>query len=553
MSGLSALFSLSDAAARVPPIPVSTAESVKVPKDSKDMSSGKNGSYALKHRRLSSTGQTRRRMNDARDAVSRPAPANLSAASALASLSSLSLTPSGITSSISSGHNLHSHSHHARGRSNASIAQPIFAPNPNGASGMGALASSVPETSYAQDMASTVADDIEVDVEDFDDGASVAESVGGRSIDKRISKNARVKKRGTIFQCESCSKVYRHPSCLVKHRWEHSPHWREASKFMLSKHQQVQLLEAATILSHLTPGSSLPDDRSHWPSFLSNGLLPPPSVENTAAMNPQMTTVSARSGTKSTPSSLNGAHHLVSSSVPARAQAPHLDRNRSTSVTSTASGAAGGPRLHDFSVPNGITQIRPGLLAHATAPGAPSQVLSGSVLPYADEELDIKEEKDALPSLVSMEVVSPSKPQPMSVPVTVNTRNNFEAYRDGGSAFSASGFSVESGSVAVSLAHSGGWSLPHSDLRSSSVTRSFSGSRSDDDEDGPHSTRDGSEGDVDVDISVADTQTDRLDGDASFGEYASAGFGYASRTSTGTGALVKKETDDGWEEMDMEL
>lgn len=38
-------------------------------------------------------------------------------------------------------------------------------------------------------------------------------------------------------------KVYRHPSCLIKHRWEHTPHWREASKLMLSKHQQVQLLE----------------------------------------------------------------------------------------------------------------------------------------------------------------------------------------------------------------------------------------------------------------------------------------------------------------------
>ena len=39
--------------------------------------------------------------------------------------------------------------------------------------------------------------------------------------------------------------VYRHPSCLIKHRWEHTPQWREASKFVLSKHQQVQLLEAS--------------------------------------------------------------------------------------------------------------------------------------------------------------------------------------------------------------------------------------------------------------------------------------------------------------------
>lgn len=39
--------------------------------------------------------------------------------------------------------------------------------------------------------------------------------------------------------------IYRHPSCLIKHRWEHTPHWREASKFVLSKHQQVQLLEVS--------------------------------------------------------------------------------------------------------------------------------------------------------------------------------------------------------------------------------------------------------------------------------------------------------------------
>ena len=41
--------------------------------------------------------------------------------------------------------------------------------------------------------------------------------------------------------------IYRHPSCLIKHRWEHTPHWREASKFVLSKHQQVQLLEVSHV------------------------------------------------------------------------------------------------------------------------------------------------------------------------------------------------------------------------------------------------------------------------------------------------------------------
>ncbi|EEB96757.1 hypothetical protein MPER_04055 [Moniliophthora perniciosa FA553] len=76
-----------------------------------------------------------------------------------------------------------------------------------------------------------------------------------------ISKNG--KKRGMDHKCESCS----------KHRWEHTPHWRESSKYVLSKHQQVQLLEAAAILSHFSQdsatGTSLPEDRSLWPSFLS--------------------------------------------------------------------------------------------------------------------------------------------------------------------------------------------------------------------------------------------------------------------------------------------
>ncbi|KAG8893737.1 hypothetical protein FRC01_013385, partial [Tulasnella sp. 417] len=94
------------------------------------------------------------------------------------------------------------------------------------------------------------------------------------------------RKKGVIYRCETCSKVYRHPNCLLKHRWEHSPAWREASKFLLSKHQQVQLLEAAAILSHITPreettgtGTSLPDDRALWPSYLSGGLLAAPSTK----------------------------------------------------------------------------------------------------------------------------------------------------------------------------------------------------------------------------------------------------------------------------------
>ncbi|KZO94505.1 hypothetical protein CALVIDRAFT_556304 [Calocera viscosa TUFC12733] len=91
---------------------------------------------------------------------------------------------------------------------------------------------------------------------------------------------AHVKDGKRIYVCEDCQKVYRHRSCMDKHRWEHSPHWLPSSKFLLSKHQQVQLLEAAAILSHISaPARSLPDDRALWPKYLAEvATAPGPQV-----------------------------------------------------------------------------------------------------------------------------------------------------------------------------------------------------------------------------------------------------------------------------------
>lgn len=161
---------------------------------------------------------------------------------------------------------------------------------------------------------------------------------------KPIIIDSKTKKRGMDYKCESCSKVYRHPSCLIKHRWEHTPHWREASKFVLSKHQQVQLLEAAAILSHLSPnsstGTSLPEDRSMWPSFLSGGSLP-------------------------TASALSVPNH--------------------TDTT--------GPRLHDYTVPasvstGNITHLRPGLIGVSTSTSSWSSRSRSNELEEAEEEED---------------------------------------------------------------------------------------------------------------------------------------------------------------------
>jgi len=91
-------------------------------------------------------------------------------------------------------------------------------------------------------------------------------------------------------------------------------------------------VQAAAILSHLTPsasgGSSLPDDRSLWPSFLSGGALPPP-----VPLSESVTEATA---------------YPTSSSVPS------------------------GPRIHDYSLPStsvsGITRLRPGIIAVPTDP-----------------------------------------------------------------------------------------------------------------------------------------------------------------------------------------
>lgn len=102
---------------------------------------------------------------------------------------------------------------------------------------------------------------------DDDDAPSVSGGNGGGRNGKELP----------IHRCESCNKVYRHPSCLVKHRWEHTVHWKEASKFLMSKHQQVQLLEAAAILVNMDGDSaSLPDEKALWPAAVSpaaSGLL----------------------------------------------------------------------------------------------------------------------------------------------------------------------------------------------------------------------------------------------------------------------------------------
>ncbi|KAJ7148807.1 hypothetical protein C8R43DRAFT_517571 [Mycena crocata] len=237
------------------------------------------------HRRLSSTGR-RRRLSDARDAASRP----LSVGTPALSMAALSLSSSASPPP-------------------QAVTMPASAPT----------RSSVP--------------------------IPIAHTPSGR------------KKRGIDHKCESCSKIYRHPSCLIKHRWEHTPHWRTLSSLphptsssgggggVLSKHAQVQMLEAAAILSHLSPdsetGTSLPEDRGMWPRWVSGGAL---EGEGGIAVGPD-----------GEPLSFGGAASEYGGDVPAS-----YGGSEYGSVGGTGR-SAGRPRLHDYEVPRGA-EVRAGVV-----------------------------------------------------------------------------------------------------------------------------------------------------------------------------------------------
>lgn len=131
-----------------------------------------------------------------------------------------------------------------------------------------------------------------------------------------------------LHRCEACSKVYRHPSCLIKHRWEHTVYWKEASKFLMSKHQQVQLLEAAAILVGMdTHARSLPEEKALWPAAVSppeSGLLGSDKINfekllaQKSSRNKSQSPMIGRKDIDGTPASAaNAAESNVAQSVPA--------------------------------------------------------------------------------------------------------------------------------------------------------------------------------------------------------------------------------------------
>ncbi|CCE86325.1 Piso0_004808 [Millerozyma farinosa CBS 7064] len=90
----------------------------------------------------------------------------------------------------------------------------------------------------------------------FHTGGPISSSVPSLSrefVVRRISEgeSGRLKEE---LKCEACGKGYKHVSSLAKHLWEHTPEWNMTKRLSISKHQQVQLLEAASILVGMNDG-----------------------------------------------------------------------------------------------------------------------------------------------------------------------------------------------------------------------------------------------------------------------------------------------------------
>ncbi|CAN8097246.1 unnamed protein product [Discula destructiva] len=173
---------------------------------------------------------------------------------------------------------------------------------------MPSQAASVPVEKYTASLrgASGPRDDAVDDQEDMLPEESESLQTGR---DRRASDGQPLTKEGRKFNrpiitCPhpGCFKQYKHNSCLEKHKWEHTPEWAQTSRLLISKHQQVQMLEAAKILIALPAQSSTPPESTFEPSSpsLSGGFseqmdgqssartTPPPQMDGYSDMHMDM-------------------------------------------------------------------------------------------------------------------------------------------------------------------------------------------------------------------------------------------------------------------------
>ncbi|KAH7360572.1 hypothetical protein BKA65DRAFT_188652 [Rhexocercosporidium sp. MPI-PUGE-AT-0058] len=104
---------------------------------------------------------------------------------------------------------------------------------------------------------SAIEDDQNDEMDDDEEKESKQARMRRASEGQHLTKDG---KKANDLKCEKCGKGYKHSSCLSKHLWEHTPEWSLTSKLLISKHQQVQLLEAASVLVAMNQDGTTPPD-----------------------------------------------------------------------------------------------------------------------------------------------------------------------------------------------------------------------------------------------------------------------------------------------------
>lgn len=90
-------------------------------------------------------------------------------------------------------------------------------------------------------------------------------------------------------------------------RWEHTPEWTYTSKLLISKHQQVQLLQAASVLVEMNQDAIAAEDTAKPPESDHSSASPPASGSSDVREGEYYNISSA----ETTPPPLNENYHMV--------------------------------------------------------------------------------------------------------------------------------------------------------------------------------------------------------------------------------------------------
>ncbi|KAI2630804.1 hypothetical protein GGR54DRAFT_171234 [Hypoxylon sp. NC1633] len=182
--------------------------------------------------------------------------------------------------------------------------------------------------------------------------ARIRRASDGQPLTKEGRKSNRIELR-----CDKCGKGYKHSSCLTKHLWEHTPEWSLTSKLLISKHQQVQLLEAASVLVAMNN-----NDATTPPDSAKDFASDPESVSPTASGYSELH--DGRSSADTTP-----PPHPEAFGINALAYRTLSKRNSSGSGYSQSFQSAASESFFAGSVPNGIGV---GHIRHASSDRRPT-------------------------------------------------------------------------------------------------------------------------------------------------------------------------------------